>query len=91
MVECAIFGCGTRGIRDKGIYMERIFSVITNQGEEIETFLKKGETNQFSQSVEKTSQTAFWITDESMVDILSPEKQQSCGIGTIQIGFQLKL
>ena len=35
MVLCAIFGCGTRTVRDKGIYMERIPSVTTNQGEEI--------------------------------------------------------
>ena len=35
MVLCAIFGCGTRTVRDKGIYMARIPSVITNQGEEI--------------------------------------------------------
>ena len=35
MVLCAIFGCGTRTVRDKGIYMARIPSVITNQGEEL--------------------------------------------------------
>ena len=35
MVLCAIFGCGTRTVRDKGIYMARVPSVITNQGEEI--------------------------------------------------------
>ena len=35
MVLCAIFGCGTRTVRDKGIHMARILSVITNQGEEI--------------------------------------------------------
>ena len=28
--------------------------------------------------MEKTSQTAVWITDESVVDILFPEKQQNC-------------
>ena len=35
MVLCAIFGCGTRSVRDKGIYMARIPTVVTNQGEEI--------------------------------------------------------
>ena len=34
MVLCAIFGCGTRSVRDKGVYMARIPSVVTNQGEE---------------------------------------------------------
>ena len=34
MVLCAIFGCGTRTVRDKGVYMARIPSVVTNQGEE---------------------------------------------------------
>ena len=35
MVLCAIFGCGTRTVRDKGVYMARIPSVVTNQGDEI--------------------------------------------------------
>ena len=35
MVLCAVFGCGTRSVRDKGISMARIPSVITNQGEEM--------------------------------------------------------
>ena len=35
MVLCAIFGCGTRSVRDKGVSMARIPSVITNQGEEV--------------------------------------------------------
>ena len=34
MVLCAIFGCGTRTVRDKGVYMARIPSVSTNEGEE---------------------------------------------------------
>ena len=34
MVLCAIFGCGTRTVRDKGVYMARIPSVVTNQGDE---------------------------------------------------------
>ena len=34
MVLCAIFGCGTQTVRDKGVYMARIPSVVTNQGEE---------------------------------------------------------
>ena len=35
MVLCAIFGCGTRSVRDKGIYMARLPTAVTNQGEEI--------------------------------------------------------
>ena len=35
MVLCAVFGCGTRSVRDKGISMARIPSVITTQGEEM--------------------------------------------------------
>ena len=35
MVLCAIFGCGTRTVRDNGVYMARIPSIITNQGEEV--------------------------------------------------------
>ena len=35
MVLCAIFGCGTRTVRGKRVYMARIPSVVTNQGEEI--------------------------------------------------------
>ena len=35
MVLCAIVGCGTRSVRDKGVSMARIPSVITSQGEEV--------------------------------------------------------
>ena len=35
MVLCAIFGCGTRTVRDKGVYMARIPSVVVNKGDEI--------------------------------------------------------
>ncbi len=35
MVLCAIFGCGTRSVRDKGVHMARIPTVIANQGEKI--------------------------------------------------------
>ncbi|PFX13991.1 hypothetical protein AWC38_SpisGene21893 [Stylophora pistillata] len=31
MVICAIVGCGTRSVHDKGVYMARIPSIITNQ------------------------------------------------------------
>ena len=34
MVLCAKIGCGTRIVRDKGVYMARTPSIITNQGEE---------------------------------------------------------
>ena len=71
--------------------MVRIPSVITNQGKEIRNLSEERRTNEFLPSVEKTSQTAFWITDESVVDILSPEKQQNCVTGTIQTGFQPKI
>ena len=35
MVLCAIIGCGTRSVRDKGVYMARRPSIITYQGEEM--------------------------------------------------------
>ena len=35
MVLRAIIGCGTRRVRDKGVYMARIPAIITNQGEEM--------------------------------------------------------
>lgn len=35
MVLCAVFGCGTRSVGDKGISMARTPSVITTQGEEM--------------------------------------------------------
>ena len=35
MVLCAIVNCGTKSDRDKGVYIARIPSVITNQGEEL--------------------------------------------------------
>ena len=35
MVICAIVGCGTRSVRGKGVYMARMPSIITNQGEEM--------------------------------------------------------
>ena len=91
MVLCAIFGCGTRTVRDKGVYMARIPSVVTNQGDEIKIFSEERRKNGFLPSAEKTSRTAFWSTDESVVDILSQGKLQNCGIGTIQIGFQPRI
>ena len=59
MVLCAIFDCGTRTVRDKGIYMARIPSVITNQGEEMRNLSEERRTNEFLPSVEKTTQTIF--------------------------------
>ena len=75
MVLCAIFGCGTRTVRDKGVYMARIPSVVTNQGEETRILCEERQKkNGFLPSAEKTSRTAFWSTDESVVDILSQGK-----------------
>ena len=91
MVFCAIFGCGTRTIREKGVYMARIPSVVTNQGEETRILSEERRKNGFLPSAEKTSQTAFWSVDESVVDILSQGKLQNCEIGTIQIGFQPRI
>lgn len=41
MVICAIVGCGKRSVRDKGVYMARIPSIITNQGEEIRKLMEE--------------------------------------------------
>ncbi|XP_068692761.1 uncharacterized protein [Montipora foliosa] len=41
MVLCAIFGCGTRTVCDKGVHMARIPSVVTNQGEETRILSEK--------------------------------------------------
>ena len=80
MVLCAIFGCGTQTVRDKRIYMARIPSVITNQGEEIRNLSEErlGETNAFLPSMEKTSKMAFWITDESGRHFISGKAAKLC-------------
>lgn len=41
MVLCAVFGCGTRSVCDKGVYMARIPSIVTNQGEEVRKLSEK--------------------------------------------------
>ena len=35
MILGAIISCETRSVRDRGVYMARIPSIITNQGEEM--------------------------------------------------------
>ena len=42
MFLCAIFGCGTRSGRDKGINMARIPSIITSRREEVRKFSTAG-------------------------------------------------
>ena len=89
MVLCAIFGCGTRSGRDKGINMARIYlKLLLVEEKKYGNFPKRGETNGFLRSAGKTSWTTFWITAGSVVNILSPEKWLNCGIVTIQIGLR---
>ena len=45
MVLCAIFACGTRTVRDKGVYMARIPSVVTNQGDELRILSEERQKN----------------------------------------------
>ena len=60
MVLCAIFGCGTRSGRDKGINMARIYlKLLLVEEKKYGNFPKRGETNGFLRSAGKTSWTTF--------------------------------
>ena len=41
MVLCMIFGCASKSGRDKGFYLARLPSVVTNQGEEAQELSKE--------------------------------------------------
>ena len=55
-VLCAIFGCGTRTVHDGGIYIARIPSVMTNQGEEIRN-LSEERRNQWISAISQKDLT----------------------------------